>query len=116
MNDEELPILKKSYELYKIYHEYQRTITKQARYTIYARGEQVILDMLECLCAASYAMRAERVTLLHKTSVKLNLLRLLVRLMKDTKTLNTKQYVTLQEAADEIGRMLGGWIRAEKRP
>jgi hypothetical protein len=49
---------------------------------------------------------------LEKASVKLNLLRFLFRLMKETKTFDNKKYVVLQEMVDEIGRMLGGWIRS----
>lgn len=35
--------------------------------------------------------------------------------MKDIKTLDIKKYVTIEASIDEIGRMLGGWIRSAKQ-
>jgi hypothetical protein len=35
--------------------------------------------------------------------------------MKESKTLDIKKYTLLQEILDEIGRMLGGWIRSQKQ-
>ena len=47
-----------------------------------------------------------------KASVKLNLLRVFIRLMKETKAIDSKKYLELETSVDEIGRMLGGWIRS----
>jgi len=114
MNEIEIPILKKSYDLYKLFHEYRRIIPKQDRYTVWERSENAILDMLECFLEAGYTKQSNKIMLLEKGSAKLNLFRFLVRLMKDTRSLDTKKYLALQILIDEIGRMLGGWIRSQK--
>jgi len=51
---------------------------------------------------------------LKEASLKLNVLRVFVRLLKDIKAIDSKKYVTLETMVDEIGRMLGGWIRSSK--
>jgi hypothetical protein len=112
MNDTEIPILKKTYDLYKLFHEYRKTVNKHDRHTIYERSDYIIMDVIECIFQAGYSKNIDKITVLEKTSTKLNMLRFFIRLMKDTKTLNAKQYVTLQEIIDEIGRMLGGWLRS----
>lgn len=112
-NNDEIPLLKKTYELYKTFHEYRKTVPKQDRFTIYERSEISILDITEALFLAGYSKSINKAAVLHQASAKLNLLRLLVRLMKDTKTIDTKKYIRIQEMIDEIGRMLGGWIRSE---
>ncbi len=112
MNDTDIPILKKSYDLYKTFHEYRKVISKSERFTVYERSENAILDILECFFEAGYSKGSNKITLLERASVKLNLLRFLFRLMKETKTFDNKKYVVLQEMIDEIGRMLGGWIRS----
>jgi len=112
MNDTDIPILKKVYELYKVFHEYRKVIPKHDRFTIYERTEQLILDIVEGIFLAGYSKSATKATTLDHISAKLNLVRLLVRLMKDTKTIDGKKYMVLQEIIDEIGRMLGGWIRS----
>lgn len=112
MDEIEVPILKKSYELYKIFHEYRKVVPKQDKFTIYERSEHIILDLLEYLIEASYGDKMKKLFVLEKASIKLNLLRFMIRLMKETRTFDIKKYVTLQKIIDEIGRMLGGWIRS----
>ncbi len=85
---------------------------KNDRFTIYERSENLILDVVELLIEAGYVARNNKVTILEHASVKLNTLRLLIRLMKESSTFDTKKYVTLQTIIDEIGRQLGGWIRS----
>lgn len=115
MNDLDIPILKKSYELYKVFHDYRRLVPKSDRFTIFQRCENVIIDIVELFLEAGYSKSSNKVPILEKASVKLNTLRFLIRLMKDTKSLDNKKYVTLQEMIDEIGRMLGGWIRSSSK-
>lgn len=112
MHENDIPLLKKSYDLYRTFHEYRKAVPKQDRHTIYERSEQLMLDMIETFFQAGYSRNDDKRTMLERASVKLNTLRLLIRLMKDTKTLDMKKYVVLQELIDEIGRMLGGWIRS----
>jgi hypothetical protein len=37
------------------------------------------------------------------------------KLSSDAKASSQKKYIALQEALDEIGRMLGGWIKSVKQ-
>ena len=112
MNDIDIPILKKSYELYKTFHENRKLVPKSDRFSIYERSENVIIDILELLLEAGYTKSESKVSLLDRASVKLNTLRFFIRLMKETRTLDVKKYTALQAVIDEIGRMLGGWIRS----
>lgn len=114
MNDFDIPIFKKTYDLYKTFYGYRDSITKQDRYTIWQRCENIILDILENILLASQIYKAEKLPILEKVSLKLNFLRVFFRLMKEVKTIDGKKYITLQELVDEIGRMLGGWIKSNK--
>jgi hypothetical protein len=40
------------------------------------------------------------------------MLRVFLRLAHDTKTIDQKKYIALQAITDEIGRMLGGWLKS----
>jgi len=48
-------------------------------------------------------------------SVKLDLLKVLIRLSKDSQAMNNSNYLKLQVSLQEIGKMLGGWLRASKQ-
>jgi len=76
------------------------------------RSEKTIIDILELLLEAGYTKSEGKVSLLDRASVKLNTLRFFIRLMKETRTFDMKKYTALQAVIDEIGRMLGGWIRS----
>ncbi|MBI3251354.1 MAG: four helix bundle protein [Candidatus Andersenbacteria bacterium] len=114
MNDSDIPILNKAYELYKTFHLYRLKVPKHDRHTIYEKAERTILDFIEYTYHASYTQGTGKTVLLQKASAKLNMLRLLVRLMKDIKTLQTKQYIILEQLIDNTGQQLGGWIRSSR--
>lgn len=108
----DIPIFKKSYDLYKLFYTFRTTVPKQDKYTIWQRSETLIIEILEGILSASYKQKFEKTPVLEKTSLKLNILRVLIRLMKDIKSLDNKKYSLLEDAVDEIGRMLGGWLKS----
>ena len=114
MDDFDIPIFKKAYDLYKTFYSYRDGIAKQDRHTIWQRCENVALDILEGILLASQTYKSEKLPILEKMSLKLNFLRVFLRLMKEVKTIDNKKYTTLERLVDEIGRMLGGWIRSIK--
>ena len=114
MDNFDIPIFKKSYDLYKLFYSYRNTISKQDRYAIWQRCDGMILEVLENIMAASQMAKGEKLPVLEKTSIRLNFLRVFIRLMHETKGIDIKKYVLLQESIDEIGRMLGGWMRSVK--
>lgn len=114
MNDFDIPIFKKSYDLYKTLREYRKVVPKNDRFTVFERCEHATLDVIEAILLASSQSKKEKIPTLERASLKLNVLRVFVRLLKDIKAIDTKKYVTLEAIVDEIGRMLGGWIRSSK--
>ncbi len=113
MNNFDIPLFKKIYDLYKTFCGYRTLLPKAYRYTVAERAESCILEVLESAQLAGYATdKREKMTRLEWASARLNLLRIFFRLMKDIKALDTKKYLILETNVDEIGRMLGGWIRS----
>lgn len=114
MNDFDIPIFRKTYDLYKTFYGYRAAIPKQDRYTVWQKSEELILKILEEVLTASKLYKSEKAAVLDNASINLNLLRVFLRLMKEVRTIDNKKYVTLESSVDEIGRMLGGWIRSAK--
>ena len=112
MNELDIPIIKKSFELYKTFHEYRKVIPKQDRFTIFEKADTLIIELVASFLEAGYVQRVNKVGILDKSSVTLNMIRFFIRLMKEIKVIDNKKYIILQEMIDEIGRMLGGWIRS----
>jgi hypothetical protein len=77
------------------------------------RLENTIIDILELLFTIPFS--PTKSVILEHMSMKLDLLKVLFRLAKDTQSISTNKYLELQTILQEIGRMLGGWIRASKQ-
>ena len=69
--------------------------------------------MLELLF--SVPISSDKTEVLQKISIKLDLIKVLLRLGKDTQAIENNNYLALESILQEIGRMLGGWIRSTKQ-
>lgn len=85
---------------------------KKDKYTLGEKVQSSTLAMLELLIQGGWAKKDEKSYYLDKANVKLDLLKLLIRLSKDVKAIPEKHYLKLEEDLQEIGKMLGGWIRS----
>jgi hypothetical protein len=111
MNDFDIPIFKQSYELYKMLHQFRIKVAKQDRHTLWQRLENSTLEVLEGILRASSMTKSEKLPVLEEVSHNLNVTRVFIRLAKDTEIIDFPKYENLQNRVDEIGRMLGGWIK-----
>lgn len=114
MNELDIPIFKKSYGLYKDFYALRFSVPKQDRYTLWQKCESLLVEVLEGILFASQQTKLEKLPTLEKTSVRLNFLKVCIRLMKDIRAIDAKKYVIIEANIDEIGRMLGGWIKSTK--
>ena len=114
MNDLDIPIIKKSYDLYKQFYSLRLTVPKQDRYALWLKCENLLITILEGILMASQQSKIEKLPTLEKVSVKLNFLKICIRLMKDVKAITPKMYIIIEADLDEIGKMLGGWIKSTK--
>ena len=112
MQQLDIPIIHKTYELYKALHELEKTIPKMERFTVWQRSEVACLDILQGLLGLGYQTPGNRAESLTRIAPLVDMLRVFLRLSLDVKAINQKKYITLEQAVDEIGRMLGGWMKS----
>lgn len=106
------PLFHRFYSLYKLLSSLHGTIPKSQRYTLWQRCETINLILLELLLEAGSTKEKERLLILHRMSLKLDLLKVLIRLAKETKTISLKKYVVIETILQESGKMIGGWIKS----
>ncbi len=85
---------------------------KFERYILAAKIEEITLELLKDLFAAGRHPKTHKLEFLSQAAVKVDLLKTLLRLAEETKSITTKKYLELSENLQEIGKMLGGWIRS----
>lgn len=110
--DLDIPIFTKTYELYKFFYELLPILPKKDRYVLGSKCESVLLEILEGIIIATNLSKSEKLPILIKASTKLDVLKILFRLGKDLRIIERKKYLLLEASVQEIGKMLGGWIRS----
>jgi four helix bundle protein len=107
-----VPILKSAFELYKSYYAYAELFPKKDKYAIGASCERMIISVIELLIEASYTPKEQKRAILQQANNKFEILKIFIRLLKELHILDQKKYLTLQSSLQEIGKMLGGWMKA----
>jgi len=110
-----LLIFKQAFDLYKEVHLTRDNISKKDCFTIWNQCENLILEIIKNFLLAFNTSGENKAGKLASASEQLNVLRIFLRLAKEVKTINDKKYITLQTKIDEIGRMLGGWIKSPSK-
>lgn len=108
----DIPIFHKLYDLYKLLHSYQGLIPKSQRYSLWLKCENTTLALLETVIEIGHKKGAEKLSSLYMVSDKIDMLKVFFRLAKDTHTIDCKQYMETQEIIQEVGKMVGGWIKS----
>jgi len=91
------------------------TVDKFPRAQKFLLGDRIqteALDVMEALIEASY--RRDRQQVLAQANMGLEKLRFLFRLSLDLRYLDMRRYEFAARAVDEIGRMVGGWMKVKR--
>ena len=71
--------------------------------------------MIENIFIAQHKSKEQKLIYLNKSSEKLDLLKFLFQISWEIKALDNKKYIALSQKLNEIGKMLGGWIKQQPR-
>ena len=82
---------------------------RSQKFTLGDRIVNISLDTLDILIEATYTQK--RLPLLQKVNVQLEKLRFLIRICHDFKLISAKQYTYISNEINEVGKLVGGWIR-----
>jgi len=88
---------------------FYQTIPKTHRYTLGQRIDTLFIETMELIATASFLSRNEKLPYVRRAIQKTDTLKILLMILWETKSLDTKKYIALSVKIDEIGKMLGGW-------
>jgi hypothetical protein len=104
-----LPVLEKTKEFYKLWHNTHNTLPKSHRYSLGTKIDTLCIDLIEALSVATFLSKEEKLPFVRLSIRKLDTINVLLLILFETKSIDTKRYITLSEKTTEIGKMLGGW-------
>jgi hypothetical protein len=108
------PALEKAYQFVLWLIPTVEKFPRGQRFLLGDRLQTSALDMLEGLIEATYSREAAAI--LARVNLRLEKMRFLFRLAKDLHYLDLRRYEFAARAVDEIGRMVGGWMKAGRPP
>jgi len=110
---EKAVIITKTYDLLKYCIPILAKFPRDQKFLLGDQFQKLVTEVLDAFIEAYYSKN--KLHILIPANMNLEKLRYRIRLSHDLKLISNKQYGHLAEKVDEIGRMLGGWIKKEKR-
>lgn len=107
---EKLVIFQKTFDCYKYLYVALRQFPKSERHVLAADIKNIMNEFLQLLIVANKSWNKTK--FINDADVKLDMIRIHIRLAKELQFLKMKQYEILSTQLSEIGRLLGGWLKS----
>ena len=104
-----LPVLERIKQTYLLWHQYHSKLPKIHQYTIGAKIDTLLVEIMEAVSAASFLPKGEKSSYLQLAMRKLDTVKLLLLVLWESRSLDNKRYAAISAPIDEVGKMLGGW-------
>jgi|TARA_B100001964_G_C14076889_1_gene528419 four helix bundle protein len=104
------PALEKAYQFMLWLVPTVEKFPRSQKFLLGDRMQGAALDVIEDLIEATYTKDGRAA--LRRANLKLQKLRYLFRIAKDLRHLDPRRYEHAARALEEIGRLVGGWIKA----
>ena len=114
MEERLLPAVQKAYDIARWLLPQVERFSRRYKFTLGDRLQTTSLDLCLALVEAGHARSAERS--LYRANRLLDQLRLLLRLAADIQAISAGQLSHVSAWNEELGRMIGGWLRHGRRP
>jgi len=103
----DLPVYKKTYDLILELFNLSSNLPKAYKYTL---GERIQLDAIEVIINIYKANASiEKLEYISKSREHIEIIRLMIRILYDTKQINLKRMIVINKKIEEISKQLVGW-------
>ena len=103
----DLPVYKSCYDLLLEIFLFTKEFSKEYKYTVGESLKKETIDLLTLIFRAN--SRSDKNAVLQQARESIEVIRLLIRLMKDVKQINLKRFVTVNQKVEAVSKQLTGW-------
>ena len=108
----ELPIYIAIYDLLLAIFKFIKDFSKEYKYTV---GESLKKETIELLTLIYRAnSRHQKDDVLQQAREQIEVIRLLIRVMKDMRQINIEKFVKINEVIENVSKQLTGWQKSVK--
>jgi hypothetical protein len=109
----ELPVYKATYDLLLAIFQFTKDFSKEYKYTV---GESLKKETIELLTLIYRAnTRYQKADVLQMAREQIEVIRLLIRVMKDMKQISLNKFVKINEAVENVSKQLSGWQKSQAK-
>ena len=113
MQTNELPIYRVTYQLLERITQYSRNFPRDMKLALAARLQQECVELVLNVYRANVS-RSGRRQFITIVLERVQVVELIIRLCRDLHLISIKQYATVAELTDQIGRQAYGWQQSSK--
>lgn len=108
----ELPVYKATYDLLLAIFQFTKEFSREYKYTV---GESLKKETIELLTLIYRAnSRYQKSDVLQIAREQVEVIRLLIRVMKDMKQISLNKFVTINKSVENVSKQLSGWQKSQK--
>ena len=109
---DELPVYKATYDLLLAIFQFTKEFSKEYKYTV---GESLKKETIELLTLIYRAnSRYQKTEILQTAREQIEVIRLLIRLMKDMHQISLNKFVKVNQSVEHVSKQLNGWQKNQK--
>jgi len=109
----ELPIFKKSYDLLLELFDLVENLSKTYKYSLGQRIQTEATEIIINIYKANSSI--EKIPFISKAREQIEIIRLLIRVLHDTRQINLKRMVLINSMIEEISKQLTGWQKYSEK-
>lgn len=102
-------MLQKIKSAYLLWYGCYQKIPRVSRHTLGERIDLLLIETIEAITCATFLPKTEKAPFVRHAIRKLDTAKVLLMVLWDCGSLETKKYAALSEPLEDTGRMLGGW-------
>ena len=108
----ELPVFKASYDLLLSVFQFTANFKREFKYTVGERLKNETLALITLVYRANSSK--EKVEIIQQAREQIELIRLLIRILKDLKQISLKSFVRINEQIENVSKQLAGWQKSQR--
>jgi hypothetical protein len=106
----ELSVYKASYDLLLGIFQFTKEFSKEYKYTVGESLKKETIELLTLIYRANTRRNKEEV--LQSAREQIEIIRLLIRVMKDMKQISLEKFVKINESVENVSKQLAGWQKS----
>jgi hypothetical protein len=108
----ELPVYKATYDLLLAIFQFTKEFSREYKYTVGESLKKETIELLTLIYRANSRYKKEDVLQIAREQIEV--IRLLIRVMKDMKQISLKKFVTVNKSVENVSKQLSGWQKSQK--